>query len=135
MLRGLSVVGFALGGIVFGVAPAIVPAGVAYAQPASSIVVEGNRRVEASTIRSYFKAGPDGRLGPHEIDEAYKALIATGLFQDVRIENRGGRILVTVIENAVINRIAFEARGAPVIVPAWMAHFQQSCHQPPYRIR
>src|SRR5262245_33386024 len=107
-LRGLSVVGFVLGGVVFGVAPAIVPAGVAYAQSSNSIVVEGNRRVEANTIRSYFKPGRDGRLGPHELDEAYKALIATGLFEDVRIDNRGGRIVVTVIENAVINKIAFE---------------------------
>jgi outer membrane protein insertion porin family len=110
-LRGLSVIGFVLGGTIFGIVPAVVPAGVAYAQSANSIVVEGNRRVEASTIRSYFKPGGDGRLGPHELDEAYKALIATGLFQDVRIENRGGRIVVTVIENAVINRIAFEGNN------------------------
>src|SRR5205807_4759057 len=39
---------------------------------------------------------------------AYKALVATGLFQDVRIAQPGGRIVVTVIENPVINRIAFE---------------------------
>jgi outer membrane protein insertion porin family len=106
--RGLSVVCFVLGGAVFGIVPAVLPVGVAYAQTANSIVVEGNRRVEANTIRSYFKPGRDGRLGPHELDEAYKALIATGLFQDVRIEVKGGRIIVTVFENAVINRIAFE---------------------------
>src|SRR5262249_56921126 len=70
--------------------------------------VEGNRRVEANTIRSYLKPGPDGRIGPFQIDEAYKALIATGLFEDVRIQVSGGRIIVTVVENPVINRIAFE---------------------------
>ena len=32
------------------------------AQTVSSIVVEGNRRVEADTIRSYFKPGPNGAL-------------------------------------------------------------------------
>src|SRR5258707_11114181 len=31
------------------------------AQTVSSIQVEGNRRVEIETIRSYFKAGPRGR--------------------------------------------------------------------------
>ena len=35
---------------------------VAAAQTVSSIQVEGNRRVEIETIRSYFKAGPGGRL-------------------------------------------------------------------------
>src|SRR3954453_1205900 len=34
----------------------------AIAQTASSIQVEGNRRVEADTIRSYFKRGPGGQL-------------------------------------------------------------------------
>src|SRR5262249_30661558 len=85
--------------------------GSAYAQTVASIVVEGNQRVEANTIRSYFKPGPGGRIGPFEIDEAYKALMATGLFQDVRIQVQGGRIIVTVIENPVINRIAFEGNS------------------------
>src|SRR5947207_14977344 len=110
-LRGLSVIGFVFGGAIFGALPALMSAGAAYAPTANSIAVEGNRRVEAETIRSYFKPGRDGRIGPHEIDEAYKALIATGLFQDVRIDVRGGRIVVTVLENAVINRIAFEGNS------------------------
>jgi len=108
VIRGLSLVCLVLGGIALSVGVGVVPAGTAYAQTVNSIVVEGNRRVEANTIRSYFKPGPDGRIGPFQIDEAYKALIATGLFQDVRIQVSGGRIIVTVVENPVINRIAFE---------------------------
>lgn len=80
----------------------------AAAQTAASIVVEGNRRVEVETIRSYFRPGPGGRLGQAQIDDGLKALIETGLFQDVRINQQGGRIVVTVVENAVIGRIAFE---------------------------
>ncbi|WP_338309840.1 hypothetical protein, partial [Bradyrhizobium sp. TM233] len=34
----------------------------AAAQAAETIVVEGNRRVEAETVRSYFRPGPGGRL-------------------------------------------------------------------------
>src|SRR6201746_1967816 len=78
------------------------------AQTASSIVVEGNRRVEVETIRSYFKPGPGGRLDQGRIDDGLKALIETGLFQDVKINQAGGRVVVTVIENPVIGRIAFE---------------------------
>src|SRR5438445_10786162 len=80
----------------------------AVAQTVSSIQVEGNRRVEVETIRSYFKPGPGGRLDQSHIDDGLKALIETGLFQDVRISQAGGRVLVTVVENAVSGRVAFE---------------------------
>jgi len=80
----------------------------AFAQAVSSIQVEGNRRVEVETIRSYFKPGPGGRLDQAHIDDGLKALIETGLFQDVRITQPGGRLVVTVVENPVIGRIAFE---------------------------
>src|ERR1700716_2630833 len=78
------------------------------AQTVASIQVEGNRRVELETIRSYFKPGPGGKLGQAQIDDGLKALIETGLFQDVRISQLGGRVLVTVVENPVIGRVAFE---------------------------
>jgi outer membrane protein insertion porin family len=80
----------------------------AAAQTVSSIVVEGNRRVEVETIRSYFKPGPGGRLDQGRVDDGLKSLIETGLFQDVKINQAGGRLVVTVIENPVIGRIAFE---------------------------
>lgn len=106
VIRGLGLVAFLLvGSVLGGVTTSVVTADVAYAQ---SISVEGNRRVEADTIRSYFRPGPGGRIGPVEIDSALKALYATGLFQDVQIRQPGGRIVVTVVENQVINRIAFE---------------------------
>src|SRR5947209_12899690 len=81
----------------------------AAAQSVSSITVEGNRRVEPETIRSYVKPGPGGRLDQGAIDDGLKALIETGLFQDVRINRgAGGQIVVSVVENPVIGRIAFE---------------------------
>ena len=80
----------------------------AAAQTADSIAVEGNRRVEAETIRSYFKPEPGGRLDQAALDDGLKTLIETGLFHDVKINRSGGRIVVSVIENPVIGRIAFE---------------------------
>ncbi|MEZ5789009.1 MAG: outer membrane protein assembly factor BamA, partial [Xanthobacteraceae bacterium] len=81
----------------------------ANAQSASQIVVQGNRRVDADTIRAYFRLAPGERLDAQRIDAGLKALYATDLFQDVRITSAGGgRIIVTVVENAVINRVAFE---------------------------
>ena len=57
--------GLVLAGLLLGVGFVGLPAGAAYAAPpaeagasANSIVVQGNRRVEADTVRSYFKVGP-----------------------------------------------------------------------------
>ena len=108
-LRGLCLVGMVLAGIAFCAAvAAVATAGYAAAQSPGSIVVEGNRRVEAETIRSYFRLNPGERLDSYKVDQALKALYATGLFQDVRINQSGPRLIVTVIENPVINRVAFE---------------------------
>jgi outer membrane protein insertion porin family len=75
---------------------------------AQTIVVHGNQRVDPATIRSYFVLKPGERLDAYKVDEALKDLYATGLFQDVRITRSGGAIVVTVVENEVINRVAFE---------------------------
>ncbi len=80
----------------------------ASAQTVDSIQVEGNRRVETATIRSYFKPGPNGKLDQGHIDDGLKGLIETGLFQDVHINQAGGRVVVSVVENPVIGRVAFE---------------------------
>ncbi|MBR0720887.1 outer membrane protein assembly factor BamA [Bradyrhizobium manausense] len=100
--------------IMFG-APVVAPVGAVFvsssalAQTVQSISVEGNRRVEVETIRSYFKPGPGGRLDQGAIDDGLKALIETGLFQDVKINRgAGGQLVVSVVENPVIGRIAFE---------------------------
>ena len=108
LVRGLGIAGLVLGGMVLSLTAVGLTAGSAYAQSVGSIDVQGNQRVEAATIRSYFKAGPGGRLDAQAIDDGYKALYATGLFQDVHINQSGGRIVVTVIENPVIDKIAFE---------------------------
>ncbi|HEY6025189.1 MAG TPA: outer membrane protein assembly factor BamA [Pseudolabrys sp.] len=109
VVRGLAVNCLILAGVLVGACCVTVASSeVAVAQSVSSIVVEGSRRVEADTIRSYFKPGPGGRLGPEQEDEALKTLLATGLFADVRISHAGNRVVVTVVENPVINRVAFE---------------------------
>ena len=106
LLRGAIVAALIMIGLP--VATATVGIIASSAAQAQTIVVEGNRRVEADTIRSYFKRGPGGQIGSAEVSDAYKALYETGLFQDVRVNASGGRIIVVVVENPVINRVAFE---------------------------
>ena len=73
-----------------------------------SIIVEGNRRVDAETVRSYFHAAPDGHFDDDARDAALKALIATGLFDKVSIERAGERLVVHLSEAPVLDRVAFE---------------------------
>jgi outer membrane protein insertion porin family len=109
VVRGLTFAGLVLGGIfVGGVTASVTTATHAVAQGASQIAVEGNRRVESDTIRSYFRLAPGERLDALKVDEGVKALFATGLFADVRPVFNGNRLLITVVENSVISRIQFE---------------------------
>ena len=54
----------------------VATSGAAVAQSVNAIVVEGNRRVEAETIRSYFSPARAAGSDPPQIDEALKALYA-----------------------------------------------------------
>nr|WP_244595465.1 outer membrane protein assembly factor BamA [Bosea lathyri] len=66
---------------------------------AQAVVVQGNRRVDAETIRSY------GQGAPQEIRQN---LLATGLFSNVQVSRRGAQTVISVQENDSINRVAFE---------------------------
>jgi outer membrane protein insertion porin family len=72
------------------------------------IRVVGNRRVEPETVRSYLKFNAGDAYDPGKVDESLKALFATGLFSDVRIDREAAGVLITVVENPVINQVAFE---------------------------
>lgn len=72
------------------------------------IRVEGSQRIEGATVRSYLTVQPGDAFDPDKIDQSLKSLFATGLFADVSIRREGGVMLVQVVENPIINRIAFE---------------------------
>jgi outer membrane protein insertion porin family len=78
------------------------------AQAHGAIAVQGNRRIDADTVRSYFHATPDGRFDEAARDAALKALLATGLFDKVTIERTGERLVVHLVEAPVLDRVAFE---------------------------
>ncbi|HYF53441.1 MAG TPA: outer membrane protein assembly factor BamA [Salinarimonas sp.] len=67
---------------------------------AQQVVIEGNRRVDSETIRSYVAGA--------STEEARRNLLATGMFSDVRVSRRGGATVVSVRENNLINRVVFE---------------------------
>lgn len=78
------------------------------AMAAGAIDIEGNRRVDADTIRSHFHAGPGGRYDEAARDAALKSLVGTGLFGTVAIDRTGENLIVRVTEAPVLARVAFE---------------------------
>lgn len=74
----------------------------------SNIAVNGNQRVDDETIRAYLSIRPGKSFSAQDVDQSLKALFETGLFSDVSIVQRGGTLVVTVEENPIINKIAFE---------------------------
>lgn len=95
-------------------APVVAPqyaVGIAQAQTVTSIVVEGNQRVENDTVLSYVQISPGDLATADEIDASVKALFQTGLFSDVQITRRGGTLIVRVEENPMINQVNFEGNN------------------------
>ena len=92
------------------VEPVLICASTAQAQSGviREIQVAGNRRVEPETVRSYLKFNVGDAYDPGKVDQSIKALFATGLFADVRIDRASTGVLITVVENPVINQVAFE---------------------------
>lgn len=80
----------------------------ARAQTISDVRVEGNERIEAETVRSYLPIGPGDAFDARAINRSLKTLFATGLFADVTIRRENETLVVRVLENPIINRVAFE---------------------------
>ena len=73
-----------------------------------SIAVEGNQRIERSTIESYLTVQPGDPFDPRAIEQSLTSLFRTGLFADVQFERQGQVLIINVVENPIINRISFE---------------------------
>nr|MCH9766094.1 outer membrane protein assembly factor BamA [Alphaproteobacteria bacterium] len=75
------------------------------------IAVEGNRRVEPETVRSYLRFSVGDAYNAGKVDASLRALFATGLFADVQIYQEGSTAVIAVVENPVINQVAFEGNS------------------------
>lgn len=92
----------------------------AYAQDASAspnqtngqfinnVTVRGNQRVESQTVLAYLNLEAGQSYTAQDINAAMKRLFDTGFFSDVRVQRDNGTLIVQVVENPVVNRVAFE---------------------------
>jgi outer membrane protein insertion porin family len=70
--------------------------------------IEGSERIEPETVRSYLTVQPGDKFDADKLDKSLKVLFATGLFADVTMRRDGNALVVKVVENPIINRVAYE---------------------------
>ncbi|MGB0498659.1 MAG: outer membrane protein assembly factor BamA [Rubricella sp.] len=94
-----------------GIVPAAGPV-LAQAQPGAvtirQITVEGSTRIDPATIAAYSELSVGDTVSPSEINAAVGRIFATGLFETVEIIPAGDGLVISVVENPIINRVAFE---------------------------
>ncbi|MGB8276048.1 MAG: outer membrane protein assembly factor BamA, partial [Alphaproteobacteria bacterium] len=90
-----------------GQAAGVSPAGVTV----RDVRVEGNQRVEPGTVLSYMLLKSGDQYDEGRADRSLKALYGTGLFSDVTMHMEGDVLVVSVVENPIINRLAFEGNS------------------------
>src|SRR4051812_4257222 len=100
--------GLCFGGVVAAGSYSAVAQTITSGDPIEQVVIEGNQRIEADTIRSYMEINPGDAFDAAKVDRALKNLFATGLFADVHLRRDGNNLVVAVVENPIINKLAFE---------------------------
>ncbi len=81
------------------------------AETLREIRINGAQRIEPATILTYLNLQTGQPLDNEVMNEGLKNLFATGLFADVKMRADNGVLLVDVVENPIINEIAFEGNS------------------------
>jgi outer membrane protein insertion porin family len=94
------------------VAPSVALAQVQQGGVVQRIIVKGNERIEPATVISYLPIQVGDTMDSAKADLALKALFRTDLFSDVKIDFQNGDLIVTIVENPIINRVLFEGNSS-----------------------
>ncbi|MBL3577763.1 outer membrane protein assembly factor BamA [Rhodovulum sp. BSW8] len=77
----------------------------------SNVRVEGNERVDASTVASYANISRGETVSAARLNDAYQAVVDSGLFESVELVPQGGTLVIKVTEYPTVNRIGFEGNA------------------------
>lgn len=75
---------------------------------ATNIQIVGTQRVDPQTVLSYMTFKPGDRYDRTALSASMKTLYDTGLFADIAMQEKGSTLVVEVVENPLINQVAFE---------------------------
>jgi outer membrane protein insertion porin family len=88
------------------------PARAEIGEPIEFIRVEGTQRVEEETVMAYMLVREGLKDAADLVDQSVKTLFSSGLFADVTIRRQDKGLIVTVVENPIVNRVSFEGNSA-----------------------
>ncbi|WP_170367075.1 outer membrane protein assembly factor BamA [Ruegeria arenilitoris] len=74
----------------------------------SSFDVQGNRRIETSTIIARTGITPGQTVTAGQLNDAYQRLLDSGVFETVELAPRGNTLVIEVAEYPTINKISIE---------------------------
>ncbi|MDQ1242898.1 MAG: outer membrane protein insertion porin family [Pseudomonadota bacterium] len=72
------------------------------------IRIEGLQRISEGTVFNYLPVNIGDRLDQRRIDEALRAIYATGFFRDVELRRDGGTLIIVVLERPSIESFTIE---------------------------
>lgn len=108
-LCGLVLSGVILAGLTMPVMPILsTPAAAQISAPIDRIDVIGTQRIDPETVKSYLLVAVGDAFNPEKLDRSLKTLFDTGLFADVVLSREANALVISVVENPIINRISFE---------------------------
>ncbi|WP_421728915.1 outer membrane protein assembly factor BamA [Brevundimonas sp.] len=77
------------------------------------VLVQGNQRIDQTTVLSYLPIQAGDVIDAAILDVAIRTLTRTQLFADVQIGLQpNGDLIVTIVENPIINQVVFEGNSA-----------------------
>lgn len=77
----------------------------------NGVSIEGNSRVDPSTILSYAGVGAGQAVSAGQLNDAYQRLMGSGLFEAVDLVPSGNRLVIKVTEFPTVNQIAIEGNS------------------------
>ncbi len=80
----------------------------AQAMTLKNIEVDGLQRVEKSTVLSYLNLKQGSNVSADALDASFKRLYDTGLFSDINFDTVGNTLKISVKENPIIGKRAFD---------------------------
>ena len=84
------------------------PATAAGRERIDRIEISGIMRIEPETVLTYLMIREGDDVSDERLDRGLKSLFSTGLFADVRLSADNGVLKVDLVENPIVNKIAFE---------------------------
>ena len=74
----------------------------------SSLMIEGNRRIEAATIQSFSGIKENSVLSVGDVNDAIQLVRDSELFESVAAEFKGTTLIINVVEFPTVNVVTFE---------------------------